>query len=131
MNKTQDKPNIQGIIKAILAAALIAVAGMLVLSLIQALMSQILGIGEGGSKIITYIVWGICSALGGYICLSALKSRGLLYGAVEGFVIFAICLLVGLIATGSIKSFSQIWPNLLIAVASSALGGVFGVNRKK
>ncbi len=128
LKKNEVNVDKRDIIKAILISAVISVAIMLALGVIQALISNFADISSGASRVLSYIAWGAASVLGGYIAARAAGNRGLIIGAIEGIVIFLLCLLMGVLSTSKVSSFSAIWPNLVISLLFSGIGGVLGVN---
>lgn len=76
----------------------------------------------------------ICAAIGaftaGYISIRIYRSKGLIYGAMAGLLMFVILTVVAFII--SRDKFTYITVIRLIAmVLSGAFGGVLGVNKKR
>ncbi len=74
----------------------------------------------------------VCLSFGafvcGFVCTILHKSRGLVFGFVSGFVLFAVVTIISLfVNSGSISINSMV--RLLLMTVLSATGGVFGVNQ--
>ena len=133
MRKTIEREfnsNIKNVVKVILTAALIGIFVLLILSALHATYLCLFGMSENAAKLISFIAWGLCAFVSGFIALRAIGKRGLVYGAITGVAFFLCVLVIGVISTGHIKAISNIWGNLVIALVSSAAGGIIGVNKK-
>ena len=80
--------------------------------------------------IVTCVVLALAALAGGYVTARISKERGLVMGGILGFIAFAVMSIVSTVLTkagfgtaGFIK--------LLLCLLPAALGGFFGVNRKK
>ena len=74
----------------------------------------------------------ICLSVGaficGFVCTILHKSKGLLWGFISGFALFAVVTVISLfVNSGSISVNSLI--RLILMTVLSATGGVFGVNQ--
>ena len=73
---------------------------------------------------------GIGSLVGGYIAGRINKKSGLAVGAISGFIVFVIILIIGLSqSVGTITIITLI--KLIALVVFGGLGGVLGVNKNK
>lgn len=81
-------------------------------------------------NIIIFILDGIGVFCGSYIALRIIKSGGLVWGVISGFVLFLIIFIAGLVSSTETLSVNTFFK-LLISVICGALGGVIGVNKKK
>lgn len=76
----------------------------------------------------------ICAAIGafvaGYIAIRIYREKGLVYGAISGFLLFLIVTLIAFIV--SRDKFTNITLiRFLVMTFFGALGGVLGVNKKR
>jgi len=75
-----------------------------------------------------------CSAIGafvsGYVSIRIYRSKGLVYGAFAGFLLFAIITLIAFIISRDKFTYITLM-RLLIMVFSGAVGGVLSVNKKR
>ena len=69
------------------------------------------------------------AALGGWLCGRISRRYGLALGALCGFCMLVVFLLSGMSAGGTISAVTLL--RLSIAVTAGAIGGVFGVNRRR
>lgn len=113
------------IVKAVLAAAIISMAGVLVFSLVMELCS----LGSGAITPVNQVLKIIAIALGGIMFIRG--ERGLLKGAVYGVAaVLVTYLLFSIIAS----SFSVTWLFVLeIALGAfvGAISGIIGVNIRR
>ena len=73
---------------------------------------------------------GIGGLVGGYIAGRINQKAGLAVGALSGFIVFVVILIVGLSqSAGTITIITLI--KLIVLVVFGGLGGVLGVNKKK
>ncbi len=73
---------------------------------------------------------GVGGLIGGYIAGRINQKSGLAVGALSGFIVFAIILIIGLSqSVGTITIITLI--KLIVLVLFGGLGGVLGVNKKK
>lgn len=76
----------------------------------------------------------ICAAVGaftsGYISIRIYRSKGLLYGALAGFLLFVLLTLVAFIISRDKFTYITL-TRLLTMVFSGAVGGFLGVNKKR
>lgn len=73
---------------------------------------------------------GIGGLIGGYIAGRINQKAGLAVGALSGFIVFVIILIIGLSqSVGTITIITLI--KLIVLVIFGSLGGVLGVNKKK
>ncbi len=92
----------------------------------------ILGLGKIPYGAIPYVTIGIFSIgafLSGYITARILKIKGLMYGALSGFIMFAMVLIGGFAFSAETLSILTLL-RLVAFVLFGALGGIKGVNKK-
>lgn len=84
-----------------------------------------------------FMIQGIaifCSVLGafvaGYTAVRMYRSKGLMYGALSGFLLFLVITIVAFIASRDKFTYLTI-IRLLLMVILGAAGGVIGVNKKR
>ena len=120
--------------KKLLKSLIIGVlCGIATVTILIMLLSFVLLIsGKYPTDIISYISLAfllIGGLVGGYFAARLNKSSGLAVGALTGFIIFLIILIVGLSqSSGTITLFTLY--KLLVLVIFSALGGILGVNKQ-
>lgn len=76
----------------------------------------------------------ICAAIGafvsGYISIRIYRSKGLIYGAFAGFLLFVLLTLIAFIISRDKFTYITL-IRLLTMVFSGAVGGILGVNKKR
>ncbi len=84
-----------------------------------------------------FMIQGIavfCAVLGafvaGYTAVRMYRSKGLMYGALSGFLLFLVITIVAFIASRDKFTYLTI-IRMLLMVTLGAVGGVIGVNRKR
>lgn len=84
-----------------------------------------------------FMIQGIavfCAVLGafvaGYTAVRMYRSKGLMYGALSGFLLFLVITIVAFIASRDKFTYMTI-IRMLLMVTLGAVGGVIGVNRKR
>lgn len=113
---------------------LICVAlGIMITALIFLVLSFIMtkiDLSKGLAQVLSVSALGIGSYFGGFICAKKYRRNGLIRGAVCGFSIFVIVLIIGSVFAGSILEFSAS-TKLMLVIITGAIGGAVGVNSKR
>ena len=124
---------LSGIKKKILAVFWGVSGGAIACFLMLLIFSAILSISSASSSIakpIATAVLFLSAFICGYISSRILKEKGILIGAVSGAIYFLLYAIIGLIF-GSKSLQAAVSLKFIIAVVSSAIGGVIGVNRRR
>ena len=67
---------------------------------------------------------------GGFVCARVAGSRGLFYGAACGALMYLLIVIAGFSLLQDIRGWYAL-IKLVVVIASSALGGVYGVNMRR
>lgn len=103
------------------------VIALTALSVLSALCYSIAGAPEGTDTVLSYISSGLAAAAGGMFCAAANGKNGLLWGSAAGAEMFVV-FLIGAVISQNFDGGALI-AKLLLCIACSAAGGVFGVNK--
>lgn len=118
-------------IKGLLIGAIISCLVITVLLIVTSfVLAQTGNVPTDILNVIIFVLDGIGVFCGSYIALRIIKAGGLAWGIISGFIFFLIILIAGFISSTETLS-SNTFFKLLISVICGALGGVFGVNKKK
>ena len=118
------------LLKSLITGMLCGIAVITILTLLFAFVLVISGAYP--TDIISYIslvFLGVGGLVGGYIAARLNKSSGLAVGALTGFIIFLIILIVGLSQSAATISLYTLYK-FLILIIFSALGGILGINKQ-
>lgn len=117
--------------KAILLGSVVgAVVCAVFLVLFAFLFVAVKSVPQSMVQIIAIICAAIGAAVAGYASIRIYKSKGLLYGAAAGLLLFVVLTVIAFIV--SRDKFTYItFIRLLVMLFSGALGGVLGVNQKR
>ncbi len=131
-DKSTSKGN--NFVEAMKAVLLGSVVGSVVCAVFLVLFAFLFVAVKSVPQSIVQIVAIICASLGafvaGYISIRIYKSKGLIYGAASGLLLFIILTIIAFIV--SRDKFTYITAiRLLVMLFSGALGGVLGVNQKR
>lgn len=81
-------------------------------------------------NVFAYVAAALGGLASGFITGVLLGEKGLIFGGIAGVSLFLITFIIGALAQMHIPEMGVSVLSLAITVASSALGGVIGVNRK-
>ena len=129
-NKGTDKFLNKKSIKAILFGAVTGIFAVTILFLIAGF--GISKLDTYPASIIDYVILAIIfigGLIAGFVTGRIYKSSGILYGAMTGIVLFLIILFAGISSIADGMSLFTLYK-LALLVISSALGGIWGVNKK-
>lgn len=117
-------------IKALIAGLLVGTASLVILLLVISILLLM-----SGTLPHDYLIWfdlvacGISVFLCGCVCARIIRSKGIIWGAASGFMMFMIQFLSGLFGADTNISYVT-FIKLLIFVLLGAVGGIKGVNKK-
>ncbi len=116
------------LIKSVLIGLGIGTLSTLVLTSIFALIITVSPVSLKISGLIATLILVISGFAGGFFASMINKEKGLVTGAVTGFVYYICIVVLSLAILGSAVTSSLIIKLIVICI-SAALGGIFGVNR--
>lgn len=125
--KSEISAKIRGVVLGAVMGSLIIVA-LISLSAIVFVKSGILP----GDYIIyiLLLIDLIGSFIGGFMAGSLIKSRGMMWGAFTGFILFLIVFASGMAVNDSTITLATLYK-LIVLVLSGLIGGIKGVNKKE
>lgn len=103
-----------------------AVIVLFLATLLMSLCMCVAGISEDGSAPLGVISLLLSAVSGGIITGGCKRKNGFFWGAVEGFILFLIILIVAVISGNTDNG--QLVLKLLLCVIGSMAGGIIGVN---
>ena len=77
---------------------------------------------------LSFIVISLASMIGGFVCVRMARCKGMILGAVVGFIFIFIISMVGVIAGFSVNFLGSFMLKALLAVAFGAIGGIIATN---
>lgn len=118
-------------IKGILFGSIICITVIIVLLTISAFaITQLGNISTDVINIVIFAINAIGVFCGSFIALRIIKSKGIIFGAIVGGILFALIFIAGLIS--STETLSVNTPiKLIISVIFGIAGGILGVNKKE
>lgn len=115
---------------ALLRGVLVSLAVTLVALLLLALVLTIWDVPIGVTAYLAVLCLGLGALTGGWISAKKIGEKGLLWGAVCGFVLFLLLLFTGLLFSEQGAGLSP-WFRLAVSVLCGAIGGVLGINSRR
>ncbi|MDD2363056.1 MAG: TIGR04086 family membrane protein [Oscillospiraceae bacterium] len=102
----------------------------LVVLLLFALLMAACDIPQAAVTPMAVIAAAVGAFFGGFICAKAAGSRGLIYGAACGGLMYLLILIAGFSLLSDVRGWYAL-IKLLVVVTSAAIGGVYGVNFRR
>ncbi len=128
--KTVDSGGFVSTALGFLKGAAIAVVLTLTVFLVFAFILSYTPLSEGAIVYIAYITELIGAAVAGFVPARRAGTKGLLTGAVSGFLYILIIWVIASLAADGFFIGRHILTMLAMSVAAGAVGGIFGVNTK-
>lgn len=116
-------PIISGIITAIVSSIILLIF-FSVFMLMQNMPSS-------SGYFLSFIIVCIAALLGGFVCGRGVCSRGLLFGALTGFLYVFIISLIGLVAGFAINYLGTFLLKAIFATAFGGIGGILAMNIRR
>lgn len=105
-------------------------AGFLIIMLVLLFFSFILTKIDAPDKVIkllSTVALGVGTYFGGYICSRRKHNKGIYRGALCGFIMFCIIVIMGAIFANTVLSFS-VTSKFVLTLVCGAIGGIVGAN---
>lgn len=118
---------IKGILTGIITGSLTIVLLLLIVSFV---ITSLGNIPTEQINIVVLCIEAMGVFAGSYFALRIIKSGGMLWGAVNGCIIFLIIMIAGLMSSTDTISTNTLFK-LIISVICGILGGIIAVNKKK
>lgn len=118
--------------KDILFVFIAILAGFIITGLVLLFFSFILTKIDAPDKVIkllSTVALGVGTYFGGYVCSRHKHNRGIFRGALCGFVMFCMVVILGAIFADTVLSFSAT-TKLVLTLVCGAIGGIVGANSK-
>lgn len=117
------RPIIVGTFSGTVICAILLIATALLLTSLGKLPQSII-------PMITIAISGLSALLGGFLSAKFSKSRGLLFGACTGFLLFSLEFLAGFSVLGG-EAAPSVLTKCAVMVLAGAIGGLLAVMRQK
>lgn len=117
-------------IKGILFGIISASVTIIILLLISAFaLTQAGNIPAKQLNIIMLCIDGVGIFFGSYLSLRVIKAKGLMWGCINGLIIFFVIFIAGLMSSTDTIGINTLLK-LIISVVCGGLGGIIGVNKR-
>ncbi len=129
---TRRRTSSSSVKKDIFFVFLAILAGFLITVLVLLFFSFILTKIDAPDKVIkllSTVALGVGTYFGGYICSKRKHNKGIYRGALCGFIMFCMIVILGAIFADTILSFS-VTSKLILTLVCGAIGGIVGANSK-
>ena len=129
---TRRRTSSSSVKKDIFFVFLAIIAGFLITILVLLFFSFILTKIDAPDKVIkllSTVALGVGTYFGGYICSKRKHNKGIYRGALCGFIMFCMIVIMGAIFADTILSFS-VTSKLILTLVCGAIGGIVGANSK-
>lgn len=80
-------------------------------------------------KLLSTVALGVGTYFGGYICSKRKHNKGIYRGALCGFIMFCMIVIIGAIFANTVLSFS-VTSKFVLTLVCGAIGGIVGANSK-
>ena len=127
MNRKRKSDTQNRYIRPLIVGTVTAVVVTAAVILISALFFVIRDMPKTAAMPIALVASGLGSFVGAVAAAKTMREQGIIIGALTGFTMFAITLMVSLFASeGPLTAFTLI--KFIVMTLSGALGGILGVN---
>ena len=126
--KTVDEGGIFSFLTGFAKGLLIAILITVVVFLVSAVLLSYTSLPEDSIPVISTTVKLIGALIAGFVPAKRSGTRGIITGAVSGFLYILIIFITALLTTQESVFGMDILTTALLCVLSGALGGIFGVN---
>ena len=129
---TRRRTSSSSVKKDIFFVFLAILAGFLITVLVLLFFSFILTKIDAPDKVIkllSTVALGVGTYFGGYICSKRKHNKGIYRGALCGFIMFCMIVILGAIFADTILSFS-VTSKLILTLVCGAICGIVGANSK-
>lgn len=117
------RPAVLGLLAAIAVSLTLCAVFALVFVIIES-------IAESAVIPLSLLAVALGCFLGAYICAALSRCRGIIYGAVIGFVLFVLLWIIGLFCSDSYFG-TQSTIKLIVLIGTGCCGGYLGMGAKK
>lgn len=114
----------------IIKGSIISIVISIILLFIFAIILTYTNVSESVMVPVIICITAVSILIGGVICSSNIRKNGLFNGGLVGVIYILVLYLISSFITGKFNFSTYSIIMILVSIASGALGGIFGVNKR-